>query len=216
MKEIFFKLFVIVAIFVLGGFSYFLYGEVKNLQTLYKNTATTVPDPVKVYEEKPDSLTTDFQAEIDYLKNYLNGVVATLSATKSTVYLPSSTQKDTQTTYVALGSTFKSMSTSWVDVPDSSAYIDVESDYGKDAYIEWEASLSVAYGNGQAFAHLWDDTNKIAVVGSEVSTTGNSTPQLSRSARLYLWRGRNLYKVQIKSLNGFEVTYASGRMKISY
>jgi len=36
------------------------------------------------------------------------------------------------------------------------------------------------------------------------------------SGGLSFWAGNNLYRVQLKSLNGFEVTFGSGRIKIIY
>ena len=92
----------------------------------------------------------------------------------------------------------------------------LENDYGDGAKVSWEASLKVAHGNGKAFARLWDDTNKIAVDFSELTTTDNVDFEQVTSKYLPFWRGRNLYKVQIKSLNSFEVTYSGGRIKISY
>ena len=121
-----------------------------------------------------------------------------------------------KTTYIPMGATFATTSTSWVDVSDSAVYIDVENDYGKDAKVSWEASLKVAHGNGKAFARLYDDTNKIAVDFSQVSTTDNVDFEQVTSTYLPFWRGRNLYKVQLKSLNSFEVTYSGGKIKVSY
>lgn len=136
------------------------------------------------------------------------------SATPQTVI--STAPKQTQTTYIPLGTTSTSTSTNWYTVGDASAFIDVKNDFSGDPYITFEASLKVAHGNGQAFARLWDDTNKIAVNDSELSTTGNVDYQAVKSGRLYLWNGNNNYKVQLKSLNGFEVSYTNGKVKVVY
>ena len=104
----------------------------------------------------------------------------------------------------------------WVDVTDSGVYIDLENDYGSGAKVSWETSLKVAHGNGKAYARLWDDTNKIAVDFSELSTEDNVDFTQVTSKYLPFWRGRNLYKVQIKSLNSFEVTCSGGKLKIVY
>ncbi len=218
MRETIFKFFVVTALAVLAVSVFLLYQETKNLQSLSKPEDIVNQKAVDAFEENLESDTqesSDIQAQLDALKAYFDQALATVSATKPTVSIPSQKQ-ELQTTYIPLGTTFKTSSTNWVDVTDSGAYIDIENDYGQNAYIEWEAYLSVAHGNGQVFARLWDDTNKIAVAGSELTSINNSTAKLVISPRIYLWRGRNLYKVQIKSLNGFEVTYSSGRMKISY
>lgn len=122
----------------------------------------------------------------------------------------------TQTTYVPLGVTFASSSTSWENVADTEVWIDVNNDYGGDAYISWSASMKVAHGNGQAYVRLYDKTNGIAVNGSELTTVNNSDFENKSSGKLNLWSGNNEYVVQMKSLNGFEVTYSGGKIKVSY
>lgn len=121
-----------------------------------------------------------------------------------------------QTAYVPLGTTTTTTSTDWVDVADSKVYINLVNDYGESATVSWEGSLKVAHGNGQAFARLFDETHGIAVDGSEISTTDNSDYKTVSTGDLAFWRGLNLYKVQVKSLNSFEVTYSGGKIKVRY
>ncbi len=119
------------------------------------------------------------------------------------------------TDYISMGTSDTTTSTDWVDVEASAVYIDLENDYGADANVSWEASLKVAHGNGKAFARLYDDTNKIAVDFSELTTENNVEFTQKTTGNLPFWKGRNLYKVQIKSLNSFEVTYSGGKIKVS-
>lgn len=132
----------------------------------------------------------------------------------STQTTTTTTQK--QTSFITMGATSTTTSTDWIDVPGSEVYIDLANDYSKSAYVTFSATLKVAHGNGQAFARVYDATNNIAVSGSELSTTNNMDEKQVTSGSLNLWSGNNLYKIQIKSLNSFEVTYVSGRLKISY
>lgn len=118
--------------------------------------------------------------------------------------------------YVPLGTTATTTNTDWVDVDDSGVYIDLVSNYGDSATVSWEASLKVAHGNGKAYARLFDDINKIAVDFSEISTTNNADFVQVSTGDLPFWRGRNLYKVQIRSLNSFEITYSGGKLRINY
>jgi len=115
-----------------------------------------------------------------------------------------------------MGTSFSTTSTSWTEIPDSGVYIDLLNDYGDKATVSWETSLKVAHGNGKSYARLYDNTNKIAVDFSELSTEKNANYQQVSSGNLPFWRGRNLYKVQIKSLNSFEITYSGGKIKIIY
>lgn len=147
----------------------------------------------------------------------ISSAIATLSASTTTqTIVQTPVQEARKTTYVPLGTSAATTSTSWTDVADSGVYIDVVNDYGQNAKVSWEVSLKVAHGNGKAYARLWDDTNKIAVDFSEISTENNTSFQQVSSGNLPFWRGRNLYKVQIKSLNSFEITYSGGRIKVSY
>ena len=142
--------------------------------------------------------------------------VATLSANQVTKPQTNSSSLKGETTYIPLSGSFSTTSTDWYDLQGVEAYIDLEKEYGKGATVSWEGSLKVAHGNGQAFARLFDTTHGIAVSGSEISTTNNSDLKLVTSGNLNLWAGRNLYRVQIKSLNSFEVTYGGGKIKIAY
>ena len=92
----------------------------------------------------------------------------------------------------------------------------MKNDFSQTAYVTFEASLKVADGNGQAFARLFDATHGIAVDGSEISTTNNADFKFVGTNKLNLWNGKNLYKVQLKSLNGFVITYSGGKIKIVY
>lgn len=126
------------------------------------------------------------------------------------------TSGDKSTTYVPLGTSGSTNSTDWVTFDDTGAYIDVVSDYGDDAYIQFEISLKAMSGSGTSIARLYDDTNKIGVIGSELSVAESSTYTLKLSPKLELWRGRNLYKVQLKSLSGSTAQFTGARVKVSY
>lgn len=142
--------------------------------------------------------------------------IATISGKTKIVETKNTSEKTPQTAYVPMGTTYTTTSTDWYTINDTAIYIDLINDYGANATVSWEGSLKVAYGNGQAFARLWDDTNKIAVNGSELTTINNSAYSLVSSKDLPFWRGRNLYKLQIKSLNSFEVSLTGGKIKIQY
>lgn len=152
---------------------------------------------------------------VDEVNSLISKAIATISAVPKTV-VQKVTQKETQLTYIPLGDTSTTTSRDWVTLPDTEISIDLINDYGSRAQVSWEASLKVIYGNGGAFARLWDDTHKIAVDGSEISTSANSDYIHQSTKDLNLWSGRNIYKVQIKSLTGYEVTYTNGRIKINY
>lgn len=142
--------------------------------------------------------------------------IATISALPKIAPKTSASNTKTQTVYVPLDGPVSTTSTAWVDVPGVEVSIDRVNDYGSGAKVSWEASLKVAYGNGQAFARLLDVTHGTSVDGSEISTTSNAVATNISSGNITLWSGRNLYRLQLKSLTGYEVTFSSGRIKITY
>lgn len=149
------------------------------------------------------------------IQKAVSKAVATLSATPITQVTKTTVQTKQKTSYIPLGGTSAiTTSTDWVDVKDSEVYLDLANEYGKDAKVSWDAFLKATHG-GEAMARLYDVTHKIVVLGSEISTKETTSAQVS-SGNLSLWSGRNLYRVQIKSLNSFEITYTGGRVKITY
>ena len=142
-------------------------------------------------------------------------VVAGLPTTKPQETTKTITVRETSksgTTYIPLNGSYSTVSTSWVDVPSSQVYIKID-DYGKSPYTSFEASLKTNHQNGKSSARIFDVTNNIAVDGSELSTSSQSFEVVS-SGNLPFWRGNNLYKIQIKSLDGQEVYFSSARVKI--
>jgi hypothetical protein len=138
------------------------------------------------------------------------------SATSVPAAAVTSATSQNSTSFIPLDGTSTTTSTGWETLEGTGVWVDVLNDYGEGAVVTWSASLKVAHGNGQAFARIWDDTNKIAVDGSELTTTNNVNYETKVSGNLPLWKGKNLYKVQVKSLNGFQVTYSGGKMRVGY
>lgn len=149
------------------------------------------------------------------IKKAVSDAIATVAAVPKTI-IKTQSQKSQQTSYISLDGTVSTTSTSWVDAQGVEVAFDLAQDYSKEALVSWEASLKVAHGNGQAYARLFDVTHGIAVSGSEISTTNNSSYLRVNSNNLGLWAGRNVYRVQLKSLNSFEITYTGGRIRITY
>ena len=202
-------------------------GEIADENTIYSRMNSLVnnkviPTPIDEPAVEKAVQTFSFNDCVDCEEKFNTIVSDAIAALPTSA--PSSSQavvattnpKTTQTTYLPLGSTASSTSTDWYTIDDSSSYIDINNDFSGDPYVTFEASLKVKHGNGHAFARLWDDTNKVAVNGSEISTQNNEDYQLVKSGQLYLWNGNNNYKIQLKSLNGFEVTYTNSKIKIVY
>lgn len=217
MKQKIINVFVIFSVLVLFvGFS-FLYYQLHNLPQ-EENVVPTLQETF-VQEVKEEIVSEDDGDEeyltSDEIDEKISLALTGIPAAPKTVVYEAAPKASKSVTYISLGNTFSTISTDWVDVPGSAIYIAVETDYGADAKVSWEASLKVAHPGSKVFLRLFDDTNKIAVDFSEIVSESNSYEQLS-TGFLPFWKGRNLYKVQIKSLNSFEVFYTGGKIKIAY
>ena len=151
------------------------------------------------------------------INNTVDEKLKSTAGTKTTNTKTSTSEEAlTRTAYIPLVGPITTTSISWVDAAGTDISIDLATDYGKDAKVSWEAFLSIANSNGTAYARLFDVTHGIAVSGSELSVTDNATPTNVTTKYINLWAGRNLYRVQVKSLNSFVATFLSGRIKIVY
>lgn len=216
------KLFFLISIFSLSAGLYYLFTNQQDISNQLRALQGKTEVTSSITEEEYIGQTTADQSCgescKDEIEKAVSEAIAAIPGTTEKVVEKQTvaTQQQSGTTYVPLGTTGSTTSTDWENIADSAVYIDLENDYAAGAVVSWEASLKVAHANGQAYARLYDDTNKIGVDFSELTTENNATFKQVTSGNLPLWKGRNLYKVQIKSLNSFEVTYSGGRIKISY
>lgn len=201
------EIFGIAAVIATVGFlGWRVYSIESRLSDLPKHTQETLI-------EKIDTCGEDCKVQIN---EAVGKAIATVSGTTKTI-IQNQTSADISrnTAYIPLVGPITTTSMAWVDASGTDVYIDLVNDYGKNTWVSWEANLKIADGNGQAFARLYDATHNIAVNGSEVSVTSGTSTQVI-SGQLSMWVGRNLYRVQLKSLNSFVATFASGRIKINY
>ncbi len=220
---IFFKAcLVLVVIFLVIGFGVLLY-EVRKIESL---VVATPIFPSNLYTNQ--STTALNNAIKDYcdsacqkmIQDKINNAVATIAASlanlpKTQVTQTTKVNQTKQTSFVSLGSSGSTNNTNWTDVAGTGVYIDLKNDYSEGAYVTWDAFLSSGNGSGKAYARLYDATHNIAVDGSELTSSSAALTQMF-SGSLNLWAGKNLYKVQIKSLDSNTATFGSGRIKIVY
>jgi hypothetical protein len=209
------KLFLTVCCIVLiVGFG-MLYKNVFDLQTRLEKIPAKTESKVNIITDPQATPTNDncgpsCQAAI---KAQVSQAVATLSSSRSTI-TPVTTKKSVQTTYIPLAGSATTTNTDWTDASGTDVNIDVANDYGANTYITWDATLKTN-GSGTAFARLFDVTHGIAVPGSEIGVSSGSYTQAT-SSQLQLWQGKNIYRVQVKSLDSNEITFGSGRIKVVY
>lgn len=217
--EKYFKILVLFCVAVICIFLAFLFRQVDKLQSgMTAKTDLTTSSPQAIEDTRQiDTCGEECKSQIS---QEVAKAVATVSGTgkKEIVYQPAPTPASGQSkiTYIPIAGSMTTTSMEWADAPGTDIYIDMVKDYGKVSWVDWEAVLKVDSGNGQAFARLYDVTHKIGVNGSEVSAKTATPSQAASSGNMSFWAGRNLYRVQIKSLNSYEVTFSGGRIKITH
>lgn len=144
--------------------------------------------------------------------------VATLSASpKVTVInpIPVSTSKP-QDAYIQISGSGSTQNTGWTDVVGTDFSFDVTHDFDKGAKFAWEGFLRISNANGTAFARIFDVTHGIGVDGSDIYVANKGDFTRANSINMNFWSGRNVYRIQIKSLNTFNVDYMGGKIRVSY
>ena len=120
-----------------------------------------------------------------------------------------------RTTSLNLNGAFTTQNTDWTDIKSTDTWINLETEYGANAYVDWDAAINTSSSGSKVFVRLFDATHNIGVSGSDLESSSITSVRVA-SGRLYLWRGQNIYRVQIKSLNGADATFEGGRIKIVY
>jgi len=152
-------------------------------------------------------------------KNYVDQAIQAKQAPQTSptpvtkiVYQTAPKTKTRTTSYVTIPGSGSTTETAWTNVAGSEFYFN-PADYPGLVSVYFEANMKLFNGSGLAYAQLFDVTHGIGVQGSEVSTqTGSDT--VVESGQVSFWSGRNLIRVQVKSLTTESAIFNSGRLRI--
>ena len=128
------------------------------------------------------------------------------------IYQTAPKTKVRSTTYVTIAGSGSTTNRDWVNVGGSDFYFS-PGDYPGLVEIYFEANIKLMTGSGWAYVRLYDSTHGIGVQGSEVSTQAG-VDTLMVSGQVSFWQGKNLIRVQVKSLTTESAVYNSGRLRI--
>jgi hypothetical protein len=144
--------------------------------------------------------------------------IATFSATPKIVAVNKAVTVSSkpQDAYIQISGSGSTQKTEWTDISGSDFSFDINKDFDKGAKFAWEGFLRVNDANSTAFARIFDVTHSIGVDGSEISVANKSEYTRTNSTNLNFWAGRNVYRIQIKSLNTINVDYMGGKIRVSY
>lgn len=185
--------FFLICIGILVAGYLFLLGEIKKVKEQKDSTA----QEVIVYKDKTPLPTSSPREVVTTQKPFVTP------------------KPEERITYLNLNGSFTTKSTDWTDVGSTDVLINLVDEYGANAYVDWDAAINTGSSGSKVFVRLYDVTHNIGVNGSDLETNSTTSTRVA-SGRLYLWRGQNTYRVQIKSLNGIDATFDGGRIKIVY
>ena len=193
--------------------------EVKQQLQAISSRAQNKPQVMEANEEIPLDLSAYATlSDITLLEERLAKQIVENNQTESSLVTTQTVVQEEdntpQVTYIQIPGEFSTTSLNWVDVSGSDVYIDKYNDYGDSATISWEAFIHTEHGNGETHVRLYDVTHNIGVDRSEISSNSSVT-KLVLSQSLPLWKGNNLYRIQVKSQSGFSSYFDSGRIKVS-
>jgi hypothetical protein len=127
---------------------------------------------------------------------------------------PTTASPNIKVLFIPIGTTGTTTNTDWTDVSGTDIYFNL-TDYPGVKNVRWELSLQTNSANTNVYARLYDVTNKREVDNSQL-TTNLITYEFLRSGDLTIWSGNNLYRVQIKGLNGNTANFLTPKLKIVF
>ena len=177
-------------------------------------------------DQKTDSRVTDegcdrdcvasMEARLAILESKIGddqGVATPPAPTKKILYpLVSPKPKVRTSSYLTVPGSGSSSKNDWESLSGTEFYFDT-GDYPGLADVYFEVNIKLYNGNGMAYVRLYDSTHGVGVQGGEVQTKLQANSVVT-SGRVTFWGGRNLIKVQAKSLTADTPVFNSGRLKI--
>jgi hypothetical protein len=143
----------------------------------------------------------------------LESKISTVEPTKKIAPIIVSNKKTNHVSYVNISGGFGQIAYEWTDVPASQFYFN-KADYLGLKEIKFESNMKLFNGNGKAFVRLFDVTHGVAVNGSQVETSSQNDVIVT-SESINFMDGKNLIKVQIKSLTADSAVFNSGRLVVT-
>lgn len=118
-------------------------------------------------------------------------------------------------TYIPIGITGAATSrTDWTTISDQSIYLSGD-DFPGYKHMVLDGYLKVKDGNGKAFARLLNSNDGTALLGSEMET-GAYDLTLVESGQFRIPQSKKLFKLQLKSLTGYEASSGLIRIKVVF
>lgn len=151
----------------------------------------------------------------DECKKYVDSkiVVPTPTTLTKTVYQTTPKTKTRSVVYIPIPGSGFTTNNVWTDLSGTDFYFN-KSDYPGLIAVAFEANLRLFNGNGTAYVQIYDVTHGVGVQGSDVSTSSQASTAVI-SGSVTFWAGKNLYRIQAKSLTADTAMFDGGRLKLT-
>lgn len=156
-----------------------------------------------------DKCGTDCQKYIDAKMIFPKPSPTTIT---KTVYQTITKPKTKSIVYVPITGTGSTTNNDWTSLSGTDFYFD-KNDYPGLVEVSFEANLRLFNGNGMAYVRLFDVTHGIAAQSSDTQTNSQTSIAINSGA-INFWSGKNLYRVQVKSLTADTAIFDGGKLKI--
>ena len=133
-------------------------------------------------------------------------------ATQSVAGGPTPKPKVRSTSYLPISVSGSTSSQDWAGLSGTEFYFDI-ANYPGLVSIYFEANIRLLNGNGTAYVRLFDTVHGIGVQGSQTQTTNQASTAVE-SGQVSFWSGKNLIRVQAKSLTADTAIFDGGRLRI--
>jgi hypothetical protein len=147
-------------------------------------------------------------------QKYINNKISSIPTPSAIVVAAAAAKKSKVRTvsYLPISNNGSTGSNNWDNLSGTDFYFDLH-DYPGLVEIYFETNIKLFNGNGLAFVRLYDETHGVGVQGSEVQTSQQKDTAVV-SGQVSFYQGKNLIKVQAKSLTADTAIFTSGRLKI--
>lgn len=179
----------------------------QNLNQNNLSTAVSVDQCGSECQKYIDSKVDNAISKIPTISNF-TPTSSPISIQEQTVIRP----KVRNISYLPIPTSGSTASNDWTSLSGTDFYFDT-SDYPGLVEIYFEANIRLFNGNGIVFARLYDETHGVGVQGSEIQSKLQKDTAVV-SGKVIFYQGKNLIKVQAKSLTADTAMFTSGRLKI--
>ena len=147
-----------------------------------------------------------------YIDSRISHPTPTPTPTPKTIVPAAPKAKVRTISYLPISTGGSTANRDWTNIAGTEFYFDT-SNYPGLVTVYFEANIHLLNGNGIGYVRLFDTAHGIGVQGSDAQTS-NQAATLVESGQVSFWAGKNLIRVQAKSLTTETTIFDSGRLRI--